>query len=99
MSYECIELHTGYPECFHGTMFCIHRLARYNVHVLLMSSSQGMVRYGDINEIGCKSVDWTQLAMDRIEWWILLNTVMSLQVPARTAILLKCWVTVSLSKS
>jgi hypothetical protein len=58
-----------------------------------------MVRYGDINEMGCKSVDWTQLAMDWIEWWILLNTVMSLQVSARTGILLKCWVTVSLSKS
>jgi hypothetical protein len=48
----------------------------------------GTVRYGDINEIGCKSLDWTQLAMDRIEWWILLNTVMSPQVPARTGILL-----------
>jgi hypothetical protein len=29
---------------------------------------------------GCESVNWTQLAQDRGEWWDLVNTVMNLWV-------------------
>jgi hypothetical protein len=34
----------------------------------------------DLREIGLGSVDWIQLAEDRDRWWVLVNTVMNLQV-------------------
>jgi hypothetical protein len=35
----------------------------------------------DLQEVGCGSVDWIQLAQDTNKWWALVNAVMNLQVP------------------
>jgi len=35
----------------------------------------------DIKETWCESVDWIHLPQDRIQWWILMNTVMNFRVP------------------
>jgi hypothetical protein len=36
----------------------------------------------DLRETGWVSVEWIQLAQDRDWWWVLVNTVMNLQVLA-----------------
>jgi hypothetical protein len=35
----------------------------------------------DLQEVGCVSMDWTDLAQDRDRWRSLVNAVMNLQVP------------------
>jgi len=35
----------------------------------------------DLQEVGCESVDWIDLAQYRDRWWILVNAAMNLQVP------------------
>jgi hypothetical protein len=35
----------------------------------------------DLKDIGWEGVDWINLAQDRHQWWIPVNTVMNLQVP------------------
>jgi hypothetical protein len=35
----------------------------------------------DLREIGWDDMDWIDLAQDRDQWKILVNTVMNLQVP------------------
>ena len=35
----------------------------------------------DLQEMGCRSVDWIELAQDRDRWWALVNAVMSLLAP------------------
>jgi hypothetical protein len=35
----------------------------------------------DLKETGCKDVDWTQLAQDKVQWQALVNMIMNLQVP------------------
>jgi hypothetical protein len=32
-----------------------------------------------LEEIGCEDVDWIHLAEDRVQWWVLVNAVMSLR--------------------
>ena len=34
-----------------------------------------------LKEIGWEGVDWINLAEDRGEWWVVLNTVMNLWMP------------------
>jgi hypothetical protein len=36
----------------------------------------------DLRETGWESVDWIQLALDRDQWWALVNTAMNLRVLA-----------------
>jgi len=35
----------------------------------------------DLQEVGCRGMDWIELAQDRARWWVPVNTVMKLQVP------------------
>jgi len=35
----------------------------------------------DLQEMGCGSMDWIELAQDRDRWWALVNVVMNLWFP------------------
>jgi hypothetical protein len=35
----------------------------------------------DLQEAGCRGMDWIELAQDRDWWWQLVNVVMKLRVP------------------
>ena len=35
----------------------------------------------DLQEVGCRGVDWIELALDRDRWQSLVNVVMNLRVP------------------
>jgi len=35
----------------------------------------------DLQEVGCRGMDWIKLAEDRDRWWELVNVVMNLRVP------------------
>jgi hypothetical protein len=35
----------------------------------------------DLLEVGCKGMDWIDLAEDRDRWWALENAAMNLRVP------------------
>ena len=34
-----------------------------------------------LQEVGCGSMDWIELAQDKERWWALVNVVMNIQVP------------------
>jgi hypothetical protein len=34
----------------------------------------------DLTEIGIDGANWIQLAQERVQWWVFVNTVMNLQV-------------------
>jgi hypothetical protein len=73
-----------------GQVACIGK--ERNVYRVLMGKPEGKRplgrprhRWGEgirmyVREIGWGSVDWTQLAQDRDQWWAVVNTVMNLRV-------------------
>ena len=34
----------------------------------------------DLQEVGCRGMDWIELAQDRDRWWTLVNAVINLRV-------------------
>jgi hypothetical protein len=52
----------------------------------------------DLREIGCGGMDWIDLAQDRDQWRVLLNTVMNLQVPENAGKFLSSYTTGSFSR-
>jgi hypothetical protein len=43
----------------------------------------------DLREIGWNGMDWTDMAQDWDQWWVLLNTVLNLRVPLNSGKLLR----------
>jgi hypothetical protein len=35
----------------------------------------------DLQEVGCRGMDWIELTKDREVWWALANAVMKIRVP------------------
>jgi hypothetical protein len=42
----------------------------------------------NLREIGIDGANWIQLAQDRVQWWVYVNTVMNLRVPLKSGIFL-----------
>jgi hypothetical protein len=52
----------------------------------------------DLKEMGWEGVNWIHLAQDIDQWWVLLDTVMNLQLPYYAGNFLSSETTVSFSR-
>jgi len=70
-----------------------HMGERRGVYRVLVGKSEGKRPHGtprcrwedninmDLQEVGCESIDWIELAQDRDRWWALVYVAMNLWVP------------------
>jgi len=35
----------------------------------------------DLQEVGCKGMDWIEQVQDRDRWWVLVTVIINLQIP------------------
>jgi hypothetical protein len=49
----------------------------------------------DVGGAEWEGVDWIHLAEDRDQWWVLVNTIMNLQVPYKARNFLTSWANIS----
>jgi hypothetical protein len=88
------ELHNFYPSTSKIRMIKSRRM-RWAGHVARMREKRSAYRIlvgrprcrwvgnikMDLREIGWDSVDWIDMAQDRNQWRVLVNTVLNLRVP------------------
>jgi len=46
-----------------------------------------------LKEIGRQVVNWIRMPQNRLQWWVLVNTVMNLQIPWKGENFLDIWET------
>jgi hypothetical protein len=62
----------------------LHALPLYTDLIVLIIFGEGFIHYSplrDLREIGWDGVDWIDMAQERDQWRVLVNTVLNLRVP------------------
>jgi hypothetical protein len=49
-------------------------------------------------QVGCRDMDWIELAQDRDRWWALVNAIMNLRVPQNAGNFLASLESISFSR-